>query len=383
MATSKTQSKAAASDEEAVITPEQQAMALLKGNKPDHYNFEDDNYYRTAASSLTLTIAMDGGHAPGAHRALGITTGGKTSCTLDLMFNFLKNGKGYRGVYVKSEGRLPPETKERSGITYVTDATEWKDGTCLVLESNVYEFVFSFIGDLIRNNPTKTRYFIIVDSMDMMGKRDDLAKPFEEAGQVAGGALLTSVFFKKTSAALSKRGHYIWFISQVREAIKLNPYDKTPPRQGNASGAHATEHAGDWVLEFLPRFSDDIIREVPSDRNSKILGHYCRAKVIKSNNERYGTEIRYPIRYGRKNGTSVWVEREIIDLLIGWEQLTRKEKGSWLSFVPTLREEVKKETGFDLPEKVQGIDNAYRLLEDQPEVTAYLRARFVKLVLGK
>ncbi len=172
----------------------------------------------------------------------------------------------------------------------------------------------------------------------------------------------------------------MWFISQVRESIKLNPYEKTPQRQGNASGGHAVEHAGDYVLDFLPRFGDDIIRENPSDKSSKIIGHYCKLKIVKSNNEKYGVEVRYPIKYGRTGGTSVWVEREIADMLMAWELC--EKKGSWLSFVSTLREEVKEHTKIDLPEKLQGMDNLYNYLEEQPKVVAYLFERFTKMIAG-
>jgi RecA/RadA recombinase len=362
------------------VSPQEQALSYFKANKADHYNFEEEVYYKVRSSSLSMTAAMDGGHAPGAHRATGVTTGGKTSCTLDFMYHFLQRGKGHRGVLAKTEGRLPPELRERSGVTFVTDPSEWRDGTCLLFESNVYEAVFGFFGDLIRNNPTKTRYFFMIDSLDMLAKRDDLIKPLEESGQVAGGALILSVFLKKTSAALAKRGHFCWFISQVRDAIKLNPYDKSPPRQTNASGGHAVEHAGDYVLEFLPRYNDDIIRE-GGVKGGKILGHYCRVKIVKSNNEKYGVEVRYPIRYGRKNAQSVWVEREIADLLLAFEQL--EKAGSWLKWNEELRTEVKAGTGYELPEKTQGIDSVYQLLEQQPVVTEFLFQRFLKIVTGQ
>lgn len=363
--------------QENVLTPAQQAAAYLKANKGDHYNFEEDVYYKIRSSSLTLTSAMEGGLAPGAHRATGITTGGKTSCTLDFMYHFLQKGKGFRGLYVKSEGRLPPEVKERSGIKFTSDPEEWVDGTCFVFESNVYEAVFGFIGDLVRNNPTGTRYFIIIDSMDMLAKRDDLIKALDEASQVAGGALLTSTFLKKSSVALAKRGHICWFISQVRDSIKLNPYDKTPPRQTNASGGHAIEHAGDYVLEFQSRWNDDIIRE-GGEKTGKPIGHYCRLKIVKSNNEKYGVEVRYPIKYGRKNAQSVWVEREIVDLLLAFEDL--KKAGSWLVWSPALIAEVKETTGVELPEKFQGLDKAYQLLEETPKLTEFLFGRFLKIV---
>lgn len=362
------------------LTPEQQVSSFLKANKTDHYNFEDDNFYKVRASSLSVTAQMDGGISPGAHRSVGITAGGKTSFTLDLMYHFLQKGKGYRALYVKAEGRLSEDTKARSGVKFVTDPDQWTDGTCFVFESNVYEAVFGLIGELIRNNPMKTRYYIIIDSLDMMGKRDDLNKPLEQAGQVAGGALLTSVFLKKTSAALAKRGHICWFISQLRESIKLNPYEKSAPRQGGASGGHAVEHAGDWVLEFLPRFNDDIIRE-GGDKSGKIIGHYCRIKVVKSNNEKYGTELRFPIKYGRKDASSVWVEREIVDLMLGWEMI--QKSGAWLRFSDEIRAEIKENTGIEIAEKIQGLDNVYKILEEDKKLTDYLFNKFLKLVTNQ
>ena len=368
-------------DEDSGISPEQQIASFLKANKQDHYNYEEDNYYQIPSSSLSLMSAMDGGINPGAHRATGVTTGGKTSCTLDFMYHFLNNGTGYRGVYIKAEGRLSAEMKMRSGITFVNDPEQWKDGTCFVFETNVYEAVFGFIGELIRNNPSKSRYFFVIDSLDMMAKRDDLAKPLEEAGQVAGGALITSVFLKKTSAALSKRGHFCWFISQVRDSIKINPYEKSAPRQGGASGGHAVEHAGDYVLEFLPRYNDDLIRENPSDKNSKPIGHYCKLKIVKSNNEKYGVEVRYPIKYGRKNASSVWVEREIIDLLLSWEQI--EKKGAWFKMAATLRDEIKENTGVEIPEQIQGIDNLYKTLEDNKKASDYLFNKLYKMLSNK
>jgi RecA/RadA recombinase len=382
--------KQSAKEEEKVITPSDQALSHLNAHKEDHFNFEDTITDRTRASSLLLSAAMDGGLEPGAHRAVGVTTGGKTSCTLDFMYHFLKvnQGKLRRGVYVKSEGRLSPEVIARSGVVFTTDPKEWKDGTCLLLESNVFEFVFSFFGDLIRNNPLKVRYFFMIDSMDTMGKRADLAKTYEDAAQVAGGAVITSVFFKKTGVALAKRGHIMWFISQVRDFIKVTTGGgggaPTAPRQGNSSGGHAVEHAGDWVLEFMPRWKDDVIRENADDDNSKPVGHYCKIRIVKSNNEKYTTVIRYPIKYGRINATSVWVEREIADLLIQWELVTRdSEKGAMYTIAPALVTEVKEATGEELPEKIRGRDNIYKLLENNPKITAFLYEKFLKLITGK
>lgn len=369
-----------------VLTPEEQVKLLLKGNKSDHFNFEEDFYYKVPSSSLIANSIMDGGLASGAHRAIGNASGGKTSCSLDFMFHFFKRGEGHRGIYIKSEGRLSPEVQSRSGIKFTNKIEEWKDGMCFVLESNIYEFVFTFMGDLIRNNPTKCKYFFIIDSMDMMIKRDDCIKSMEDSNQVAGGALLGSTFMKKTAAALQKRGHIAIFISQVRDSIKIDQRQKGDSnKQGKAGGGHVWEHAADWVLDFQPRYQDDIIRETEGDKNSKPIGHYCKINIIKSNNETYGQEIRYPIKYGRTGGTSVWVEKEVADFALMWEFAKKaikpdgKESNTYI-FSPELMAEFT-ENNIEIPEKLgTGIKQYNAFLDSRPDVVTFLYKKFINLL---
>lgn len=369
-------------EEDKILTPEKQAMAFLNKNKADHYNFEETHYYKTPCSSMLLNAMTGGGLSPGAHRAVGITGGGKTSCTLDYCFHFLEIGKKEklkrRAVYIMSEGRLSPEVKARSGITFVHDPKEWVDGTCFVLESNVLETVFSFMGDLIRNNPTGTKYFFIVDSVDMMAKKDDLEKSLEESAQVAGGAVITSVFLKKTALALAKRGHYAFFLSQLRDSIKISAHGPAPTqRQGGANGGHALEHGADFVLEFQARWQGDIIREGGA-KDGKVLGHYCKVRVIKSNNEKNGAEINYPIRYGRTGGKSVWVEKEICDLLVMWEWIQRK--GAWF-FVSDTLAEILSAGGFEFPDKQCGLGAWSDFFDNNEAITQYLSNYLQKIIV--
>lgn len=362
-------------DDEKVLSPQDQVSALLKGNKADHFNFEEDNYYKVPCSSLIANSIMNGGLASGAHRAIGNASGGKTSCSLDFMFHFFKRGVGHRGIYIKSEGRLSPEVQARSGIKFTNKIEEWEDGTCFILESNIYEFVFSFIGDLIRNNPTKCKYFFIIDSMDMMIKRDDCIKSMEDSNQVAGGALLGSTFMKKTAAALQKRGHISIFVSQVRDSIRIDPRAKGDSnKQGKAGGGHVWEHAADWVLDFGARYQDDIIREVEGDKNSKPIGHYCKINIVKSNNETYGQEIRYPIRYGRTGGTSVWVEKEVADMALMWN-LVVKDKSSYY-WKEDLYKELTDKFGADIPEKFVGIKKYMSYFDEKKDVVDFLYKKF-------
>lgn len=364
--------------EESVITPQQQALAYLKATKADHYNFEPDNYYKVPSSSLNLNLELNGGIPVGAHRFIGINSGGKTSCSLDFMFNFLKMDKTHRGVFFKCEGRLSPEIQSRSGINFTTDPDKWENN-CLVVEANIYEVVFGFIRSLIVDNPTNNKYFFIIDSVDNMVKRDDLAKPLEDAQQVAGGALITSVFLKKTALALAKRGHILIFVSQIREEIKINQYQATTQRQGKSSGGHALEHSACLVANFLARYNDDLIRENPNDKNSKVIGHRCKIKIIKSDNENYN-ELNYPICYKRTGGKSVWRELECVDMLLAWSQLKRKgDKGAWFYFEEPFLKELR-EIDKDCPEKFQGLDNIRLYLEEKPEVTDFLCKKYTTVL---
>ena len=129
---------------------------------------------------------MGGGIGPGIIRASGVSEGGKTSCALAFARNFQKE-ENSMAVYIKSEGRLPKEMIKRAGID--TSEKKW-----FVFKCNVYETVINFMRQLVKDNPTDTRYMFIIDSMDALVPRGDLEKGSEEALIVGGGALLSSDF---------------------------------------------------------------------------------------------------------------------------------------------------------------------------------------------
>jgi RecA/RadA recombinase len=351
---------------------------ILKANKDDHYNFEDTIYYKVPSTSMLMNSQMDGGLEPGAHRFIGAPSGGKTSAALDYMLHFLKGNDDKferRGIYFRCEGKLSPNSQKRSGIKFVEKEEEWLDGTCIIVDSNVFEFVFQMIRDLLQFNKAKCKYFFILDSLDMMAKKDDLAKPFADSQQVASGAVLTSVFFKKVSIALSKRGHYCILISQVRDTIKINTYEKTNPKQGAASGGHAVEHAAGWVLDFQPRWETDIIRE-GDEKKAKPIGHYAKCKIVKSDNESYLREIKYPIRYGQVDGKSVWREKEVLDLIEMWELIARPEgKGQMYYPNPNFINDLTR-GGFTSEEKFRGIGAVGKWLDDNPAIVDFLSNDF-------
>ena len=374
---------------EKLLSPEEQAASFFnqKERKTQHYNFEKNHDYKTPCSSLLLTSDMEGGLNPGAHRFMGVAESGKTSAALDFMFNFFQERKSKRrGIYVKAEGRLSDNVILRSGVKFVFSPDDWIDGTTLVVESNVFEFVFDFLNSMVKNNQTETEYFIIIDSMDMLIKEDDIEKPTNKSLQVAGGAVMTATFLKKSSLILAKRGHTCIFISQYRETIRADQNaPAAAPRQGTASGGHAAEHGANWAFEFLkPREwkkGGDAIRE-NDDENGIKIGHICRMKVHKSPNETTGREFSYPIRYKQSAAKSVWIERELADLMLAWAWIEVKGAG-WMIVDPTRAKEIKTATGFDFPEKIQGMPNLYKTLEENPAVCDYLFKFFLKLISNK
>jgi len=355
-----------------MASPNETLESFLKENKDHHYNFEEEITYKVSSGSLKFDYELNGGFGPGLHRFTGINEGGKTSEALEVMKNFLQMPES-RGIYVKAEGRLPKEMRDRCGVPFAFSEDEWEDGKCFVFESNIYETVIELIQALINNNKNKIKYCFILDSLDGLIMKEDLKKSFGDAHKVAGGALLGAKFMQKMSIALAKRGHMAIFISQVRADIKLDPYSKAPVRQTTATGGNALLHFANYILEFEPRFKKDLILQSPTQPidkiKNKILGHNVKVTVKKSPNEKTNYVVEYPIRYGRAGGKSIWVEREVIDMLYGWEFIHRK--GAWIAMDPELLNLVKEEK-LEMPDKIQGEPKLNALLEEDVKLRKFL-----------
>jgi RecA/RadA recombinase len=356
--------------------------SFLKQNSDDHYNFEKEIDYKVSSGSLQLDIHLGGGLGPGLHRFVGMNEGGKTSAALSFMKNFLEKTPNAKGFYIKAEGRLSKEMMQRSGINFVFDPAEWEIGTCFVFESNIYETVVDAMRQLVAKNDEKNVYYFLLDSVDGLISKGDLDKSFEDSNKVAGGAVIAANFMKRLSIALAKRGHMAVFISQVRADIKLDPYSKAPVRQTSATGGNALLHFANWILEFESRNKSDLILKNPSDNkidvnNNPPIGHFAKVTVKKSPNEKTNLTIPYPIKYGRVGGNSIWVEKEIVDLLFAWEFLTRK--GSWISATEEFNEMLV-ENGFEQFEKIQGQDAVFSYIENNKKLAEFLANYFKKTI---
>lgn len=338
-----------------------------KDNLKYHYNNFEELEYKIPTGSLNLDLALEGGFPSGAHRFTGVNEGGKTSCALTVAKNFQQQfPKDGMVIYVKSEGRLSPELLNRCGVDQSPEKF-------FRFDCNVYEKVFELIRELIHDNPENKKYLFIVDSVDALCRLADYNKAFEDSEQVAGGALVTSVFLKKVILPLTKMGHMLILTSQVRVEVATNPYASRGGPKVKQAGGNAIKHYANYICEFQERYSNDIMYTNPSatkiEDKGDPIGHYCKIVFRKSVNEKTGAQVKYPICYGRKDGNSIWIEKEIIDLMKNWGFL--EQKGAWISCDEELLKKLKSE-GFDFPEKIQGEQKVLDIIEKNLKLKDFL-----------
>jgi len=222
---------------------------------------------------------------------------------------------------------------------------------------------------LVKENPENYRFVFLIDSIDALIPRGDFEGGTEKAVKVAGGALLSADFLRRMALAISTKKHLVILISQVRSKIKINQYEASEYEVTNASGGHALLHYSDWIFQFEGRHQADTIFADENNKKSDRIGHFCKILFKKSANEKTGFLVRYPIKYGRENGQSIWIERELVDVMEGYGASERK--GAWITletdFWKTMCEKLKRE----VPQQFNGVNKLRDYLEENQDVTQY------------
>lgn len=373
-------------DDDAPLSSQDILGGILTDNRTEHFAFVQPKHQRISTGSLILDslVSIRSG---GVVRLVGKGAElGKTSESFVLADNYMKTMPKAKTIYFKAEARLTPEIIARSNLRFVYTAAEWVTGTVFVYPVNTFELFAETLEKLLPAMHAAGEHLCgILDSLDGLMLRSDKTKDVwgdkGENAKVAGVPLLTKLLFRRLGLPITHYDMLFLVTGQHSADIKLDPYAPNVPRQGESAGGNSIAHQCDYVFQYLPRFNGDLILEKPSEKpdyqKNKTLGVYATLEILKSGTDVSKTKVRIPIKRGRK-GSAIWVEREIVDMMLGWELL--EKSGSWLKINDKLRAEIKEATKVELPEKVQGLDKVYALLEAEPKAVAHLFAKFNSLI---
>lgn len=341
------------------------ARSIFNANKSEILNKVplDQRKSRISSGSMLFDYASGGGIAPGCVYLTGSKESGKTSFSLECMRNMFSRYPKSRGVLFPTERPLTEELEKRSGLVFVRDPKDWQDGTCLVVETIVYEVVFTFIYKLIKanlENHGDTKFMFLIDSSNALARREDLEKGFEDAIKVAGGALMTSEFLKRIGLVLGTMGHHLFITGQDRAEIKASQYAPAGSRNrvGKSSGGNATPHYSLWCLDFQKAKPDDFFKN-----GKEIIGREVSIKLEKTPNETTGQLVSFPVKFKQVGRGSVWSEKEIIDVFLGWEVF--EPKGAWINISEDFLE-FAASNGVQLEPKYNGKDKLFESLSNIP-----------------
>lgn len=328
---------------------------------------------RVSTSSLNLDLFLEGGFRCGMSRFSGPEQHGKTMQALTWAKNWQKTIPNSFVLYFAGEGRLTQEDLDKSGIDQSPEKLS-------VAVNNEWESTAQFVYDVIKDNPSHIRYFMVFDSTDSFLCKDDIDKPFEDGRVIAGGARMASFFGAKASVMLASRGHHVCLLGQLRSTMSSQGPGKggSGTSGGRAFGFYSSltgkiEPMSDFAKSYI--YAQGAKEEAAEDEKKEKpipIGHYFAVKFTKTQNEKNLVTIRVPIK--RNHG--IWTEMEIFDLSVMYGLL--KKKGSWYEFDAEFHKQFEE---LGLPVNFQGMWPLINALEAKPELTEamaqYFRATFV------
>lgn len=373
-------------EDESVDSVKIAAEQFFKINKDIIYN-DPLEPYKVSTGVMSLDYLLGGGISSGSQvRLLGPPSGGKSSEALLIIKNFLESRERARAIIIPTEARLTEKLKSRSGVTFTENPETWENKTCLIIPTNYYEKIANFLWTLVKTNEMKKKeerenFIVMIDCLDYLQLESEMDKEFGESRRPAGPQYLTKLLWAKLALPFQSGQHIFLAISQQSAAPKIDPYAKDPLRQGGSSGGSGIQYQASAVIEFTTRYEGDYILENPDikydpKKNDKI-GHFVHYIIRKSDNEKYDVKGEYAVKYGRKDGNSIWVELELADQMLAWSLLARengKEKGSLL-LETNILEELRK-IDPEIPDKFRSQTRFQEYLETKPDITKFLVEKF-------
>jgi len=367
-------------------------MAKKYGDLFSFHSTKDEvNSYSDPIStgSLVLDLFLDGGYRVGAARFYGPSEHGKTAQCLVWAREWMKKFKDKAEViYFDAEGRITLDKIKTSGLALLpnfkwSENAEDESANFFLFNYNTYDHIADFIFDKIRDNKDlpaaqRKRFFIVIDSLDQLITSKDMEKSFSDSEKVGAAQTISALLSKKVTAFMSKYGHHLHILSQIRANINTSSHGNGPTTK--ASGGNSMLHISNMTGAIQKDWSGTLLYENPKGttiaEKGDVIGRLHTIKFEKTFNEKTHRVVRVPIKF--KHG--IWREREIVDLIFVAGVATMK--GSWVSVLPDFVLDMKSEYGVDIPEKIQGYANFVALLENSRETSDALEKKIRNLLMN-
>lgn len=360
--------------------------SILNESKDQHFNAIEPENILISSGSLTLD-SITRIRTGSVIRLCALSPeAGKTSQSLLFAKNFMETCQKGKTLFIKAEGRLGPDLKERSGLVFVTKPEEWNYGTVFIWSINIFETIADAVTRILKEMHEKgEKLCVIIDSLDGVILKSDSEKDLwgsKDSPKIAGIPLLTKLFFKTMSLPIAHYDAFVIITSQYAANISIDPYAVNVPRQAQASGGSSIGHQADYVFEYGPKYGGDLILEndklKPDLNTNKIIGHHATITIKKSSTDVSGTKVKIPIKKGRIGG-SVWIEKEIVDMILSYQ--LAKTAGAWISFDDRIIAEAAKD-GIELKKQIQGINKLYEYLESDKKILDWFLNKIKKTIIN-
>lgn len=196
-----------------------------------HTATEGGNYFTTpkramffSSGSKLLDLAMGGGWAENRiANVLGNTSTGKTLLCIEAAANFAMKYPQGKIRYRETEAAFDKDYAGALGMPL--DRVDFGDEPTLTIEDFYEELKF------ISDHSTKPE-LIIVDSLDALSTRAELARNIDEATYATEKAKMMSALFRRINQVMSNKHITMIIVSQIRDNITKLPYAKKFKRSG-------------------------------------------------------------------------------------------------------------------------------------------------------